>query len=120
MAKKSEIVPFAGTTEIMPGLNLREMRRSILMEGGLLKPRKQYESREERRAAARERAKARRVDRKAYLEKRGIAPAVRSPKLTKAEKKARSKELRRMRNIYLRKHPAEAKRVGVDLARLRV
>lgn len=90
------------------------------MEGGLLKPRQRYESKEERKVAARERAKERRETRKSYLEEKGVSPAARKAKLTKAEKKVKSKTLRKYRNIYLREHPEEAKKLGIDLGRLRV
>ena len=85
MAKEKELVPFSGAG-VVPGLSLREMRRTTLMEGGLLKPRKQYESKEARKAASKERAKERRESRKAFLEKKGVAPSERV-KLTKAQKK---------------------------------
>lgn len=119
MPKKKELVPYTGPPETIPGLSLREMRRSVLMEGGLLSPRTRYASKEERKAAAKERLKARRESRKALLETKGIAPT-RKPKLTKAEKKVRSKEFRRLRNIYLREHPEKARSLGVDIGRLRV
>ena len=119
MAKNTELVPSTGPAIPMPGLNLREMRRSVLMEGGLLTPRRKYESKEERKAAAKERGKARRESRKAFLEAQGIAPAARA-KLSKAQRRARSKEFRRIRNVYLKSHPEEAKRLGVDIGRLRV
>jgi len=114
-----EIVPFTGAGLPTPGINLREMRRSVLVEGGLLRPRKQYESAEERKAARKARSKERREERKAFLRERGLAPAKRK-KLTKAEKKIRSKGLRRIRNIYLREHPEEAETLGIDIGRLRV
>ena len=119
MAKSKELTPYTGPAELMPGLNLRALRRSVLMEGGLLNPRMKYESKEERKAAAKARGKARRESRKAFLEQRGLAPAPRE-KLSKAQKRARSKEFRAIRNAYLRTHPEEAKRLGVSIGRLRV
>lgn len=112
-----EIVPFAG--EVTPALDLRQMRRSILVEGGLLTPRKRYESAEERKIARKARSKARREERSAFLKTKGLVPEKR-PKLSKAAKKARSKEFRRIRNIYLRAHPKEAEKLGISLGRLRV
>jgi len=114
-----EIVPFEGLGGAVPGINLREMRRSVLVEGGLLRPRKKYESAEERKTARKARSKARREERKAFLKEKGLAPAKRK-KLTKAEKKIKSKALRRIRNIYLREHPEEATTLGIDIGRLRV
>ena len=116
MAK--DIVPFIGAGLPTPGVNLREMRRSILIEGGLVRPRKKYGSAEERKVARKARSKARREERKAFLTEKGLAPAKRK-KLTKAEKKIRSKGLRRIRNIYLREHPEEAQTLGIDIGRLR-
>jgi len=114
-----EIVPFTGAGLPSAGINLREMRRSVLIEGGLLRPRGRYESAEERKIARKARSKARREERKAFLKEKGLAPAPRK-KLTKAQKKARSKALRRIRNIYLREHPKEALTLGIEVGRLRV
>lgn len=118
MAEK-ELVPFTGTGLPTPEINLREMRRSVLIEGGLISPRRKYESAEERKVARKARSKARREERKVFLGKRGLAPAPRK-KLTKAQKKVKSKALRRIRNIYLREHPEEAQTLGIDIGRLRV
>lgn len=112
-----ELVPFAGGA--VPGIDLRSMRRSVLVEGGLLTPRKRYESAEERKIARKARSKARREERRALLASKGLVPEKR-PKLSKAAKKARSKEFRRIRNIYLRAHPKEAEKLGISLGRLRV
>ena len=74
MAEK-ELVPFAG---VMPtGIDLREMRRSTLIAGGLFKPRKKYDSAEERKIARKERSKTRKEERKAFLKEKGLAPAPR-------------------------------------------
>lgn len=117
MAK--DIVPFTGAELPAAGINLREMRRSVLIEGGLLRPRGKYDSVEERKLARKARAKARREERRTFLKERGLAPAPRK-KLSKAQKKVRSKALRRIRNIYLREHPEEALTLGVEVGRLRV
>ena len=116
MAEK-DIVPFSGSMQ--PGIDLRAMRRSVLIEGGLFKPRQKYDSAEERKSARKERSKARREERKAFLKSKGLAPAPRK-KLSKAQKKVRSKALRRIRNVYLREHPEEATTLGIDIGRLRV
>ncbi len=113
------IVPFAGAGLPTPGINLREMRRTILVEGGLLTPRKKYESAEAKKDARKTRSKERRKERKALLEEKGLAPKGRK-RLTKAQKKIKSKGLRRIRNIYLREHPEEAQTLGIDIGRLRV
>ena len=119
MPNGKELVPAPGAGLPTPGINLREMRRSVLVEGGLLRPRKKYESAEERKAARKARSKARREERKTFLKEKGLAPAARK-KLTKAQKKTRSTALRRVRNIYLREHPEEATTLGIDIGRLRV
>ncbi len=120
--KKTELVPYteASSSQVLPGLDLRAMRRSVLVEGGLLSPRQRYATKEERKTAAKGRAKERREARKTFLEEKGISPMTRKPRLTRPEKKVRSKALRRMRNVYLREHPSEAKALGIDLGRLRV
>jgi len=117
MAK--DIVPYEGPGGVVPGINLRAMRRSVLVEGGLLRPRKKYESAEEKKEARKARSKERREERRAFLKERGLAPTPKK-KLTKAQKKIRSKGLRRIRNIYLREHPEEAQTLGIDIGRLRV
>jgi len=114
-----EVVPFTGVTEALPGLDLRAMRRSVLEEGGLVQPRQRYASKEERKVAAKVRSKARRETRKQYLASQGLGPKGR-PELTPTQKKSKSKELRRMRNLYLRSHPEEARAIGIDIGRLRV
>ena len=119
MPNEKDLVPYSGTGLPSAGIDLREMRRSVLVEGGLLRPRKVYESAEERKAARKARSKARREERKTFLREKGLAPAARK-KLTKAQKKTRSKALRRIRNLYLREHPEEATTLGIDIGRLRV
>jgi len=119
MAKEKELVPFTGVESGIPAINLREMRRSVLVEGGLLRPRKKYDSAEERQKARKARSAERRAQRKSFLKEKGLAPTPRK-KLSKAQKKLRSKALRRMRNVYLREHPEEAQTIGIDIGRLRV
>ena len=120
MANKDiEVGPFLGPSEV-PGIDLRGLRRDVLIEGGLLSPRQKYASKEERKTAAKERGKARRESRKAFLESKGIPVVKKQPKLTKAQRKLKSKGLRQVRNIYLREHPEEALRLGINIHRLRV
>jgi len=101
------------------GGGLYSRKHSILQAAGLIKPRKIYESKEDRKAAAKERAKDRRLERKEYLKSQGLA-SDRAPKLSKEQKRVKNKELRRLRNDLLRKDPVLAVKLGVDLRRLRV
>ncbi len=101
----------------VPGL--QELRKQALRQAGLLGKRQKYASKEDRKEAQKERAKDRREERKRYLESKGLKTS-RIPKLSKEQKRARSKEIRKIRNLWLKNHPEDAKRLGFDIERLRV
>ena len=98
-------------------------RQQILTELGLRKPKKKYETIEERKAAAKERAKKKRAEKVKALKPFGLEPKPK-PRKTKAQKKERRKERGRVRRELFREfakmNPDMAKKAGFDPSRFRL
>jgi len=123
MAKKTEkaVVTLPGTS-VPSGaetVDMRSLRRETLIAGGLLTPReKKYKSEEEKKKARSARGKARRTERRKLLEEKGlVSPKV---KLSREQKKTRSKARRASFNAFLRGNPEEAAKLGIDPSRRKV
>jgi len=103
--------------QIDKSLPLSQQRKQALIQLGMKKPRKQYETPAERKAAAKARAKERRDKRNAELTKLGLGPQPRQ-KLSHDEKVEKRKEKRHTKNDFfkemLKTHPEEAKKFGID------
>jgi len=102
------------------GPELKEARRKVLVEGGLLGTRKKYASKEERKKAQKERSKKRREEKNKLLMEKGLKmPRV---KLTKEQKKLRRSMKSKMRRSamveYAQSHPKEAIAAGFNPNRL--
>jgi len=106
-------------------LTLVDKRRKVLEGLGLRKPRKKYKTKEERKATAKERAKARRAERLQLLEKYGLGARPKGKKKygSKEERKAagkeRAKDKRRFLREMARKNPDLARKYGIDPERFR-
>jgi hypothetical protein len=106
-----------------PGLTWREKRHRALEMTGELKPRKKYASRDERKLAAKERAKQRRLDRSARLSAihPDLAPKPRV-KRSIEEKRARRSERGKLKRTALKelktKYPDIANELGLNFRRL--
>ena len=132
MAKGREIIPaqpgmgipdFSGILS-SEGLSIGQKRSRILTEMGLKKVKKKYETSEERKAAAKERAGTRKAERNKILEQLGIAPKRKGPKRTKAEKKVLRSQKSKDRRAFIREmakeNPEIAKKYGVDISRFKI
>jgi len=106
------------------GETMAARRRRILREAGVRGTKKKYGSAEERKAASKARAKERKERDAAILEKFGLAPRSRGPKMTKEEKKAKSKARRQQKSQFLREaarsQPDFAKKFGIDITRFKL
>ena len=105
-------------------MSLSMKRRKVLEELGLRKPKKKYASVEDRKAAAKERAKKRKEERVKVLKQYGLEPKKRGPKLTKAQKTAKRQDRGKVRREFLREmarqNPELAKKFGIDPSRFRL
>ncbi len=120
--KKDAMVPILpGVTAASAGeVDMKSLRRDTLIAGGLLTPRpeKKYKTEAEKKEARSIRGKARRATRRSFLEEKGlVSPKV---KMSKEEKKDRSKARRSSFNAFLRGNPEEAARLGIDPKRRKV
>jgi hypothetical protein len=101
-------------------LPLSEQRRQVAMQLGLRKPRKVYESPQARKAAAKARADAKReLKRQAYA-KAGIPFGVRKKmtpeerKQHRTEKRHEKKDILSWGKTFMKEHPEEARKYGID------
>lgn len=133
MAKKEEsaaIVPlepgapdFANVLQSQD-ISVAEKRRIILEGVGLKGKRRKYKSSEERKEASKKRRGERKVERDKTLEKYGLLPKAKGPKLTKEQKKVkrskRSKERRSFMRDMAKQNPDLAKKYGIDVGRFKL
>ena len=121
-------LPVGGTSDfshiIQKDIPLAQKRSMILVELGLKKPKKQYATKEERKLAAKERTKERKKERLSVLEKYGLEPKKKGPKLSKEQKKQRRKTRSKAKRTFLRDmaraDPEMAKKYGIDPARFKL
>jgi len=100
-------------------LDLKALRREALISEGLLKPRKKYKSAAEKKEARTARSKERRAERKELLREKGLYTP-QAAKMSKEQKKVRSKAKRRAFNQFLAGNPNVARELGIDPNRRRV
>jgi len=123
MTKKKEqaviALPGASIPSGAEAVDMRALRRETLIAGGLLVPReKKYKSDAEKKAARSARGKTRRTERRKLLEEKGLVTP--KTKLSKEQKKERSKARRASFNAFLRGNPEEAAKLGIDPSRRKV
>ena len=100
--------------------SLAEQRRQVAIELGLRKPRKIYETPQARKAAAKKRADDKRELKRLAYEKAGI-PFGKRKKMTVEERKEHRTEKRHAKKdildwgkSFMKEHPEEAKKYGID------
>jgi hypothetical protein len=128
MPKKTALIPME-TPDFSNILSSTELplaakRRKILEQLGLRRPKKRYASVEERKKAAKERAKRRKEERLKVLKGYGLEPRKKGPKLTKEQKrerrKARAKAKREFFREMAKQNPDLAKKFGIDPSRFKL
>lgn len=125
MPKKTALIPMPDFSSILgaPDVPIAIKRKKVLEELGLRRPRKKYESVEERKAAAKERAKKRREERLQVLKRYKLEPKKKGPGLTKAQKKekrrTRGQDKRQFLREMARQNPDMARKFGIDPTRFR-
>ena len=105
-------------------LSLEDKRRRVLEELKMRKPRRKYASPAERKEAAKKRRDKRKAERVKVLDRYGIAPKKKGPKMSKAERKRRrskrGKEKRGFLREMARENPELAKTYGIDVSRFKL
>lgn len=116
--KTFDITDILADSSLSPG----KKRRAILIRTGQRKPRTKYGSEEERKAAAKKRAEARKKKHKGFFSGIGLEPQ-KKLKLSPEEKKEKRKVKSQARRDFIRKAALEmpdvAKSFGIDPSRIK-